>query len=186
MPEFFTVDRNGSCAPGSVIKLIPPHYNFAHLHNKNLETSDEIAQTISALFPDGVSPHGHRYLFERHNYVQNMAIPVSPAIELISELVRRAEFPNRPSRFTSLFGTETLEVAQTFRSKNGQPHHRIFRVSCENSFRADMCLLSLGASNASSLNLARKFWRGEGSQNPHWECLLVPPIAIIEQVEPVA
>lgn len=185
MPEFYTVDRNGSCTPGAIIEILPPRYAFAHHYVQNIETHDEIEQTARELFPNGLSPHGQRYLFERHNYIQN-AIPVNPVIELLSELVRRAEFPDRPSRFTSLFGTESIDDARRFRNELGQPHHRILRLSCDQYFRADMRFLNPGASGASALNLARKYWRGEACQEPLWEVLLIPPITVIEQMEPAA
>ncbi len=182
MAVFYTVDRIGALKAGGTIELCSPDYSFPHHHAQNKETSLEIEQTIKDLFPLGLSPHGLRYLFDRYQFLQG-AISVSPMIELMVELVRRLEFSDYPSRLESFFGTESIETARRFKAEFSQPHHRVFKVSCARHFKADMRLLVIGASAASSINLFKKYWRGESSLEPLWEVLMVPPVTIIEQVD---
>lgn len=183
MPEFFALDRSGTCRPGASLSLQTPHYNYIHPIQENLETPAEIEAILTTLFPGGLSAHGHRYLLDRYQFGQG-TFPISPVIELFTELVRRMVAPDQPSRFSALFGCETLELAQAFRSKHGQPYHRIFHISATTHFRADMALLSLGPTPASTLNLLHKYWRGEGSANPFWEVLLSGPVHVLAQVDP--
>jgi len=97
MPEFFLVDRYGTCRVDGTLDLQAPHYAYAHIVAENSETQAEIQATLSALFPSGLSMHGHRYMLERY-LVNQQVVGVAPVIELAAELVRRAFFPDRPSR----------------------------------------------------------------------------------------
>ncbi len=184
MPDFFFVDRYGTCAAGTELPLQTPHYNFGHATADKLETATEVESTLRELFPDGLSLHGQRYLLERYPYGQNV-VAVSPVIELVAELIRRLAYPQLPSRFQALFACETLDSARLFRSR-GQPFNRIFRVRGNSHFRADMNLLSLGPTAASSLNLVHKYWKGAASSEPFWEIILPPPVQVVEQVDPPA
>ena len=102
---------------------------------------------------------------------------------MVAELVRRASFPDRPSRFTSLFGTTTLHYAQRFRAGYGESTDRIFRVSCDRSFRCDMDLLRSSYSVLGAWLLATKYWNGEQGPNPLWEELMVPPVRKMDRVD---
>lgn len=183
--DFYFVDRIGACHAGGRIELQPPKYDFQHPTIENLQTAPEIAGTLSASFPEGLSLHGQRYLLEKYVFNQGM-VAVSPMIELATELIRRWQFPDRPSRMQSFFACETLDSARQFRAQFCQPFHRIFLVQAEKHFRADMNLLRIGPTGGSSLNLLQKYWRGEESRSPFWEILLPAPLQLGELVDPAS
>jgi hypothetical protein len=184
VPEYFVVDRSSTCVAGQILNLQGATYTFQH-QTSGIESPDEIAGTMAMMYPDGVSIHGQRYLFERSQTAQGGYL-INNLVEIVVELVRRSNFQEIPSRFTSLFGWETSEAAQTFRQRSCQPFHPIIRVETDQpGFKADMELLKLGVSVASALTLANKYWKGESSANPCWEILLQPPVRVIERVEPI-
>jgi hypothetical protein len=185
MKTFFFVDRYGTCIENTEMRLRAPSYGFPHWTSENRETPTEIAATLLEFFPRGLSLHGERYFFERNQNAQGQFI-IEHLIELVVELVRRSDFSDRPSRMESFFGCESMESALNFRNRFGKPWQRIFRVETFASFRADMNLLSLGASNASAANLARKYWSGSSSESPFWEVLMASPIKVLDEVRPDA
>ena len=80
---------------------------------------DEISAFVAQQFPDGLSRHGWDYMTTSVDYVihrpnQQHYILYVPQIELVFELVRRTDFPDRPSRLQSYFAFESLADAQSF------------------------------------------------------------------------
>ncbi len=183
--ELYTLDRSGSCTIGSSLILQPPLYDSDHFHGQDLETSSEIVDTLRWLVADGLTSHGRRHLMEPFNLNQGF-VQANPIVDLVFELIRIHGYPDKPSRYQSVFGATTADGIRQFRSEFGQPHQRIFKVECQKYFEADMRLVSLGASAASAINLARKYWSGQSSVNPLWEVLMVPPVLVLEQIDPTA
>src|SRR5688572_10873944 len=93
----------------------------------------ELQEHVSALFPLGVSRHGEEYFLRS----SSRADVASPAIELLLEYVRRANFPSRPSRFASWFGVSSVDEALAFRRRFCGGQGRLWLVSAEDSFRAN-------------------------------------------------
>jgi hypothetical protein len=118
-----------------------------------------------------------------------------PSIELTCELVRRAEFPQRPSRFQSVFGWEMLADAKLFLAEFGNscPGAQLFEVQSDSEpFRADMRCLDIRGSILVMAYGARCYWRqglndlgsfpGANTVAPFWELLLSPPVRILRKL----
>ena len=95
----FHLDRAASLATGSVMTLeAPPGLPFG---------GPDLAQDWPAMSKHGIQ------------YAGWAAFDGSVVSEWFFELVRRSEFPDRPSRFTSVFAFETLAEARAFRHFSG-------------------------------------------------------------------
>jgi hypothetical protein len=167
MPQFYSLDRLGTL-------------------NENIEIgltcySDispaELQQHVDLLFPDGLSRHGERYFLK--NYMSPRLS--APSIEMLFEYVRRACYPERPSRFQSMFAFESLNEAVAFKSRYGNGQGTIWQIESIEYFKADMGLLVFGNTILVHSYLAHKYWKGEAGQNPIWEVLLIPPIRVIKR-----
>lgn len=181
MPEFFTVDRLQRLSPEQVLGVDSDLTGWPLCAVSGYISDADLEAFARDLFGGGVSRFGKDYLLSQ--YIGGSAVPNSAAIELVVELVRRASFPDRPSRLSSAFGTSTLDEARRFRARHGTPFDPVFRVSCERSFRCDSDLLRKGQSLLAAWLFATKYWRGEQGPNPTWEEILVPPVAVMERVE---
>jgi hypothetical protein len=171
MPEFFHVSNtpgSGVLLPGELDLLteypwvVPPALDAAH-----------------DWFPNGLTQHGRQY------FLDFQSDPNSRMLEIVWELMRRAEFAHAPSRMTSVFGFATVEDARAFRAEyRAGPMTGIFRVEGKQLHRGNMRLIGWGATGAGAIANARSYWRGErGDASELWECLLAPPVRVIEQVE---
>ena len=105
MPKLYTVDRRGTLREGMVLDLV----RFTDISPRELQLH------LDNMFPQGVSCHGNNYFLSNGSH----GVVVSPMIELLFEYVRRACYPDRPSRFTSWFGVESVDDAKRFRERNG-------------------------------------------------------------------
>src|SRR6516165_10651975 len=82
----------------------------------------ELEDHLVELFPEGLSPHGWRFMLDRYDYIRD---PITNdafvnhtwQVEFVFEMVRRAAFPKMNSRFQSYFAWETLDAARSFRKK---------------------------------------------------------------------
>ena len=169
MPLFYTLDRLSMLGSGITIHLV-----------KYQDISPfELQIHVDKMFPDGVSSFGERY------FLRNSSDPrlTEPAIELIFEYVRRANFPERPSRFQSVFGFESLNQVIEFRNRFGGGQGVIWEIESEKYFRADMSLLTLGSSILVCSYFANKYWAGKPGENPFWEILLIPPVKVLKKID---
>jgi hypothetical protein len=188
---YFHVDRSGALSKGQELTLHDPS-TLPPLPWDNLR--DPLMKLLAELFPDGLTYQGLGYLYYQHLLFPHPGQGVSPGpeaeamrsriIELLFELVRRTEFPERPSRLESVFGWETEEDARQFvasRPDTGQAV--IWEVEGESVFRADMELLRLFTPLVSWW-LARRYWSGEANLDmpPRWEHLLKPPVRLTKRL----
>lgn len=158
-----------------------PFWNIQGLYNEN-----EAKIKLKELYPNGISKHGIQYLSEKFDfsksngkdYVSNM-----PMIELTFELVRKIKFPNKPSRFTSVFGCESYEMAEKFRQEYRNNQGKIYKVLAERWNRLDMKFLYVGPSILGNQIMAEKYWSEEPSSNPFWEILMTGNIEVIDKME---
>jgi hypothetical protein len=171
MAVFYTVDRAGTLKPGLILGLerysdVEPAFLQPHL---------------DSLFPEGVTKHGELYLVQGGS---TLAV-ASPAIELVWENVRRANFPAAPSRFQSTFATEDVDSARRFRDEYGQGVGSIWMVESSEGFKADMTLLSMGSSALVASYCADLYWSGRPNpgHTSMWEVLLTPPVRVVEPIE---
>jgi len=180
MANFFTVDRLGKLKASQVLDL----QIYADVMPPVLQS------LVDSLVPEGVSQHGEQYLLKNPNS-QLKAVANSP-IEMFFELFRRARFPTRPSRYQSWFAAETLEEAQAFRQKYGNPANSIWEVEANSFFKANMSLLKPTNSMLCQAYLAQCYWNGsEGPSGelkipPFWEVLLMPPVKVIQEIKQTA
>jgi hypothetical protein len=189
---YFYVDRSGVLTEGQELTLHDPR-TLPPLPWENLR--DPLMELLAELFPDGLTYQGLGYLYYQNSVLlPNPGQTVLPGpelegmrsriIELLFELVRRAEFPERPSRLESVFGWETEEDARQFvasRQDTGQAV--IWKVEGDSVFRADMELTRLFTPLVSWW-LARRYWSGEANPDmpPRWEHLLKPPVRLTERI----
>lgn len=169
MRNFYTVDRLQTLRSAQVLELT----RFQDLQPPELQTH------VDEMFPTGVSQHGDQY-FLKNSSRANIA---SPAVELLFEYVRRSHFPDKPSRFQSWFGVESLDDAKAFRARFGAGTGTIWRVASKEFLRANMNLLTSQQTTLAYSWFAHAYWRGEsGPMNPFWEFLLVPPVQVLGAV----
>jgi hypothetical protein len=133
---------------------------------------------VAEWFPEGLTQHGRQYLLDFQSD------PNSRTLEVMWELVRRAEFQDKRSRMTSVFAMASLEDALAFRAEfRAGPKAGIYRVDGECCHMGNMRLIGWGATGATAIANARSYWRGErGEASELWECLLKPPVTVTEQV----
>ena len=183
---YFHVDRSSALVAGTDVIADRDYTSCSfypvqdHFHRSDLEA------LVDELFPGGMTRHGKQYLLSEPLVIRTQqgplpAVPHIPMIELISELVRRLLFPERPSRLTALFAWESLDEAIRFRNETGGG--KIYHVEANEIFRGDMKLLLLGGSGVGAVQFARKYWRGDSSPQPRWEYLLVPPVRVIAEAQ---
>jgi hypothetical protein len=167
----FTVDRLRSIKAGDVLGL----EQYGDVRPPDLQAH------VDLLFPLGVSSHGERYFLSA---AQDARL-ADPYIELIWEYVRRACFPERPSRFTSVFACRTPEDARCWRADFGQRDDPIWHVQSTEGFVADMALLAQGGSILQVSNRAHLYWRGDTHPEieTFWEYLLRPPATVVKRVD---
>ncbi|CAL8480969.1 hypothetical protein [Caballeronia sp. S22] len=189
MATFYTIDRLGTLRPGLTVELSREFENCQFHTTHDGPSRAELESHLRELFPEGLTSHGKFYLLNHQlanpTWTPGVAggplVPVSPMIELIYELVRRSDFPSRPSRYASMFALETIEEAVKFRQR-AQWQGRILEVEPTSMFRADMNQLKIGASGIAGLLHAKRYWEGTASQAPIWEYLLQGPIRVLREV----
>ena len=184
MHEFYTVAINDISNLGE-LNLFDSK-NFMIYKTDGFFSDVEAREKIAELYPNGISHHGRQYLHDQYHYVydeKNTAfINHHAMIEITFELVRQAKFKDKPSRFESTFGCETLEEALKFRAERRNSNCKIYKVSTDSYFKADMSLLSMGTIPGNMI-LAEKYWSGKSSLNPFWEILLSAPVKILHEVQ---
>jgi hypothetical protein len=164
----FTVDRNNAYSSGYQLT----NERFTDIH------PDVLQAHVDTLFPNGLTKHGERHFLRdtnKHGVIE-------AEIELLFEYVRRGSFGSKPSRFQSVFATDSLDQAKAFRQRYGGGHESIWMLNGEPVFKADMSLLRRGATTLVSSWLAHEYWKGHASSDPFWEYLLLPPVTIAERV----
>jgi hypothetical protein len=172
MPIYYSVDRMGRMTPAMDYQL----------YQLDLGHMPDLAKHFASHFPLGVSQHGAQYLNS------TVTTPGGPAIELVWESMRRAQFPHRPSRFTSVFAWQTLDEAKAFQAVSNVPGATIWAVHAEVGFVANMSLLNVGTSLLRATQLAELYWNGQagpigiGLQAPSWEVLLTLPVKVLHRV----
>jgi hypothetical protein len=179
MNKFYHVDRSNSLTSGLVMGLI----NYRDVE------PDELQKHVDILYPKGLSSHGERYLL-KNNSSANIA---DPNIEILFEYVRRAQFPEKPSRFQSIFAFQTIREASIFRSIYASTNSPIWEVMAMKSFMADMRLLTTNCSILVYSYYATLYWSGKPApENPgpekqspelSWEVLLEPPVQVIRKIQ---
>jgi len=178
--QFYHIDKNGTLQTGQILSLIP----FDKI--SNYPTNIDISR-LNLL--DGLSAFGVKYLctptsnkYDYHTY----------QIELVFELVRQLHFPNKPSRFQSIFCSKSFdELFANWRelivSSNAS---KIVVLETEQNYsKHDANYLDLGAykidnhnaySNLVAYERAFHYWNGDISSSPRLEYLVKLPVVVTE------
>lgn len=169
---FYTLDRKRTLTQRQTVNLV----RYTDINLKVLQ------KHLDMLFPDGVSSHGERYFVSSVPAVNFENRNIDGLLEIVFEYVRRANFPNKPSRFQSLFAFDSFEQAELFRQRPNNDGV-IWEVECDNYFKVDMNLLTANDSILVLSCRANLYWSGKTiNENPFWEYLLSPPISVIKSV----
>lgn len=170
MPTFFHVDRGRLLTVGQVLEpLIPPR-------------QDPVFEKILAGYPKrALSGFGKRVLFDPPD--------ASLKFDLYLEEVRRRTHPEKPSRFTCLFGTVDLATAKRFlhrcRDSAGQPlvDVPIWEMESNDAFVADMRMLGEATNGLQRIAMTEAYWAGErwtGSESL-LEALIELPATVVRR-----
>lgn len=193
------VDRSGSLRVGDELKL-----------ERALVVDGEPGLTahISSRFPDGLSRHGLRYLYEgspdpawtlnhgrrvtRPGEPETVVVTVEEAaehameatnhqIEIVFELVRREVAPHAPSRFASIFAVDSARDARRFHEAfPGPATPFLCTLRGEPGPRFDMQWLT-GGSGLKLWHQAANYWTSVPTDDPLWEYVLPAPQQVTER-----
>lgn len=186
MAEFYTVSHS-NITNLSQLNLFGINNIDYQNEVKDILSVDDIKRKLTELYPNGISNHGLMYLSTQlpfytdgngRSWVHNTG-----HTESLFELVRQLKFPDRPSRFTSFFGCETVDEAKKFNEKYREGKGVIHKVSTQSYFKADMSLLLNGGSIIGGYKFAEMYWKGEAGSNPFWEILMSGPVKILECID---
>jgi len=184
MTEFYTVSFI-EFSENQKIELITETNELSFFGARGLYSESDTKKTLNDLFPKGISKHGMRYLSEKFDFANTNGkdyVPNIPLIESTFEYIRRINHIEKPSRFQSFFGCETLKQAEFYNRNYRQNKGGIYKVCAEKHFKADMNLLKIGFSILGNTVLAEKYWNQESSENPFWEILMTGKIIIKEKI----
>lgn len=171
LPTFLHLDRQKKLRTGQTITLkdlaIPD--GFEHGLIPELESVAELRTHARYLFPDGVLRHGTGHML--HDSREGI-------IESFFEYVRRAGYPDRPSRFQSVFAFDGPQALMEF-AKTHQGMGDLWEVRADTFFRADMSWLTVQGALMQWSYRADSYWQGKSSEIPQWEYLLEPPVTVV-------
>jgi hypothetical protein len=176
MKSYYHFERTGGYLhPGCQLTLrsVKPEWdsNFSKLNRR---------------FPRGLSQFGLVYLCENSQPKPQVLI----YREGLLEEIRRQHFPDRPSRFQSLFACRTPEEAIAMQREMKCEEATLWEVQSNNAFICDMYFTNIMPRSLSALSRRAKeewvdmlhcYWRGEASENPNWECLLPLPVVVVQR-----
>lgn len=176
--------------PGKILNLLAD----TNLFYKYLPDTSQIA-LAKKHFPNGLSPHGLSMLCSRKTSATAFHELIT---EVIFELVRQLDYPDAPSRMTSLYASQTIEQAQKWRSlwqKNfgdmlGQTGESLWEIEYNtNANLYDANFLNIMPEDEFSytyaLEFAHKYWQGSMSENPLPELLIPYPVTIVRMIRDI-
>lgn len=167
--ELFMVDRRGIYSTGDII--MPKQ--FADI------SPVEMSSLADKLFPCGLAPQGERYFIDNRAMIYER----SEFLDWGLEFYRRGVFPEKPSRYTSLFAWDTPEKAKHFRLTDGKPSDKIFTIQTDSYHRGDMSLLRNDQTVLGFTYRMELYWSGKTfNPEPVWEYICSLPVTIGEQV----
>lgn len=155
----------------------------------------ELTAFLTQMYPDGLSKHGHNYLYNPGPLIGDAnGESLALLIGLVFELVRRSHFPDKPSRYQSLFACQQISEVKAFREKLADERNEdeirttaIYEViTDETVHRGDMRLLSDDCPVLELYRQAHLYWSGEPAPvkegeeegTPFWELLIPLPVFV--------
>lgn len=194
---FFHLDRAGTIQPGVSIELIPisqlpqdlrgsPFFN--HLSEGLSKHGLNYMNLSCPLYPLEIM-NGSIY-FHNATVWDQLTVSDNRIMEYTFELVRRAHFPQYPSRLQSFFVLQSKEDFWAWPELLGNCQYPIYEIDAPDDIHCfDSTWLRGGLSRniysdrffiayAPTLcfDMAYKYWSKEASENPRWEYLIPLPI----------
>ena len=171
MAIFYHVDRDS--------KFLKVDYvmNLKHL---TIPENPEATARLKELYPEGMGIFGSGIISGK--------LPAGRILhrEMTLEDARNRHFAERPSRFACVFACRSIDDAHRLRSGLFQDGYdwkraRIWKVEATSWFSADLNSFAHW-DDENPERSARAYWSGEFSPDPFVECLLKPPVKILEEV----
>lgn len=179
MKQFFTVDRRATlriATPLSTGLTIQCEENHDNIDNS-------LHETLSRFLDGKYSKHGFHYLIDNKSMLSDPGL----AMELILELIRQKDFPDKPSRLKSMFAWTSITDADKFRKREerfkNSPIFEVIPLGTDYHL-ADMNLLNINCTNSEFLQRCELYWSGKGGQTPFWEAVIPLPAKIGSTVKP--
>ncbi len=176
---FYTLDRAGTLVEDVLIE-----------YQDAFTPIDELREHIENRLWQKVSRHGNNYLFNYNINLLSSNENSSVFMEMLLEERRRSSFPNKPSRFRSLFACDTVREAAWFRgSSMANLSTAIYEVHSESvCHKADMRLLNVNCTPAEMSHRLDLYWQGKTKElypgyEPFWEVLVPLPVAIGKRIQ---
>ena len=169
MARFFHLDRRGALSPGDQLTL-------TRIKDDGTPQAAELAR----MYPYGVSRFGLACLWRGTKMSEVVRLR-----ELSLEGIRLEYYPHRPSRFASFFACRTAEEAIALRAEMTCEDKSIWLVECNAFVTLDMTFMNYmprylpAAIPKSWQEKFHRYWSGESSENPKWECLLTQPVTVL-------
>ncbi|HII4062765.1 TPA: DUF2441 domain-containing protein [Yersinia enterocolitica] len=188
MAKYYTADSANGLRP------------FCQIIQGNYEPKkQELATFLTQMYPDGLSKHGHNYLYNPGPLMdEKNGDGQALLIGLVFELVRRSHFPEKPSRYQSLFACQHISEVKEFREQLADEREEdeirnapIYEVFTDEAVHCgDMRLLSDDCPVLELYRRAYLYWSGEPApvregkeeEKPFWELLIPLPVLIGRQI----
>lgn len=176
--KFYTLDRLRCLSEGQRIEFSEPFCPIVPLQ-----------EHVASRFSSGVSAHANNYFFNYHINLMLSEERLSATIEMLLEERRRSSFPDKPSRFQSLFACESIKEAAWFRGSSKSPIDTpIFEIHTDSTWhKGDMNLLNINCSPVELSHRLDLYWQGETYNQqenyfPFWEILIPLPTLIFQRI----
>lgn len=177
MKKYFSVDRRNQYAEGKLVSL-----------RTEPNPSPELHAHIGQLFPEGLSQHGNTYF----GHPQPLAILSltdrnSLLLEMLLEGTRKAYFPDKPSRYQSMYAFDSLDEALAFRQSHSHPGAHIYELEPQaRVHRGDMAIYRINLRVAEIDQSMHLYWQGKtrdtDGHRSEWEHVLELPVLIGRRV----
>lgn len=167
----YTVDRHQTLETGMIIEKTTPQNigDFSFL------------DILGFSFAEGVTKHGSRFLFDDISQTQNWK--QNCFLELIFEIVRKECFPEKHSRFESIFCLDTVEQSYQFLKIFCNNQYRpIYKIETNTFLKLDMKLIAYKHNLAETFKNAHDYWLEKSSSEPIWEYLVKCPAEVGSKV----
>ena len=178
--KLYTVDRAKTLKTGMRLELFTDRK-----YNVDSPVEVGVNKLIESWFPDGVAEHGNTYIFRLPNMLPEKMVMEYPAFicESVFELIRQLQFPDRLSRFQSVFATDEENLDEMIARIAQGTDYNVFELNCDKYEKYDMNWVK-GNTFAVCSYAATRYWSGAVSDNPLFEYLVHPPVVVSEQIIP--